>query len=158
MGLGVVPDIINKGGFMRACMFTLLVCVFCLNAFADEAWQPVSGIRESDIKEVAVGGDIIYASSGKSLYRSEDNGETWKAVFSVRGDGSIINFIAVSRQGVFVCTQDGLFKGDDGETGWKKLFKVVGLKENDVLHMAFSERTLVYLGPREGFFPGGIKA
>ncbi len=144
--------VINKGGFMRACIFTLLLCIFCLNAFADEAWQPVSGIGEPDIKEVAVGGGIIYASSGKSVYRTEDNGETWNAVFSVRGDGSIINFIAVSRQGVFVCTQDGLFKSDDGETGWKRVFKGVGVEENDVLHIAFSEKDVVYLGTRGGLF------
>ena len=137
---------------MRACIFTLALCVFCFTAFANEAWQPVSGIKESDIKEVAIRGNIIYASAEKSLYRSDDNGETWSTVFTTRGDGNVINFISVSKQGVFVCTQNGLFKSSDGKSNWKKIFKGVGVEENNISHVAFSEKGEIYLGTGAGLF------
>lgn len=132
-------------GFLLACF------VFISNVFADEVWQPVSGIKESDIKEIAIGGGIIYASSEKRLYRSEDSGETWKAVFTARGDSNAINFIGISEQDVFVCTDNGVFKSNDGASNWKKIFKGIGTGQNSTNHIAFNNNK-IFLGTRAGLF------
>ncbi|MBU4312128.1 MAG: hypothetical protein KJ706_05375, partial [Candidatus Omnitrophica bacterium] len=136
---------------MRACIFTLLLCVFCLNAFADEAWQPVGGIKESDIKEVVVKDGVVYASSEKSLYRGDDNGETWKAVFTARGDSNGINSIGISEQGVFACTDNGVFKSSDGISSWKRIFKCIGAEKNSTRYIAFNNNK-IFLGTRAGLF------
>ncbi|MBU4086252.1 MAG: hypothetical protein KKB21_01605, partial [Nanoarchaeota archaeon] len=88
-------------------------CVFVSAACADEIWEPIPGISESDIREVAVKGDDICMSSENRLYRSEDDGETWNVVFLARGEYGAINFIQVFRGAVFICTDNGLFKSID---------------------------------------------
>lgn len=137
---------------MKYVLILLAFFICSCNAFADEAWQPAIGIKESDIKEAAVEDGIIYASSGKSLYRSADNGEMWNVVFTVRRGGSVINFIAASDQGVFACTDNGLYKSSDGKSRWDRIFKGVGVEENNTLHIAFSRKKGIYLGTGAGLF------
>ena len=151
MAPGAVHGIINKGGFMRVYIFTLALCLFCLNAFADETWQLAPGIKEPGIKDVAIKGDFIYAASEKSLYRSEDNGKTWGVVFSAKGDSGIINFIGISKTRAFVCTDNGLFMSIDGRSGWKNIFKGIGGEDKSVLHIAF-DTNKICLGTRDGLF------
>ncbi|MBU1923123.1 MAG: hypothetical protein KJ710_02530, partial [Candidatus Omnitrophica bacterium] len=134
-----------------ALIFTVLLGC-CSGVFADETWQPVTGIKEPDIKEIAFQGSVVCAASEKRLYRSEDNGETWNIVFLARGEYGTINFIQVFRGAVFICTNKGLFKSIDGKTNWKKIFKGVGVKENNISHVAFSEKGEIYLGTGTGFF------
>jgi len=144
---------IKKGGFMRVFMYLLVFFVvitfFYGISFANEEWELVHGIKELDIKEIAIGEDIIYAAGSKAVYRSEDNGRTWKAVFFVE---SGINFIAISEKGIFACTKKGLFRSLDGELNWKEIFTGIGKEENNTLHVAFSEHGSIYLGTEKGLF------
>jgi len=123
--------------------------------FADEIWEAIPGITETDIKEVAVdpyNERIIYASSPRILYRTEDGGAVWEAVFSVDTDDNIINFIGISGKAVFICTGDGLFKSPDGRSEWKRVFRRIVKEENQVSHIAFSKDEKIYLGTAKGLF------
>ncbi len=140
---------------MKHVLILLAVVLCCSSVFADHAWDIVTGISEAEIKEVAVDPTkvgVVYASSEKKMYRSEDSGKSWTTVFTARGDGNSINFIAVSRKAIFVCTQKGAFKSVNGKSKWKKVFKGVGAEENNVSHMAFSQDGDIYLGTRGDFF------
>ncbi len=143
---------------MRCIIYLVVsfVVIFCLHdiSFCSEEWELVHGIKELDIKEIAIDTyrkGIIYVATLKAIYRSEDEGDTWEAVFSARGDAGNINFIAVSQEAVYVCTEKGLFKSEDGRSSWKKIFSGVGEKES-TLHVAFSENGTIYLGTRGGLF------
>ena len=141
--------------------FFVIVLVFLVFGFwfvnfslGGEVWEVVKGIVESNIKEVVVDPykeGIIYASSEKTLYRSEDGGEIWRVVFSTKGN-SDINFISVSEEGVFACTEKGVFKSVDGKSKWKRIFKGAGQETNNALHIAFSKSSKIYLGTKGGLF------
>ncbi len=140
-------------------MFLFIILFFCLSniCFANEQWEAIAGIKERDIKEIALdpdSGGIIYAAGVKSLYRTEDNGETWTQVFIAKGDASVINFIKVYAGEVYVCTNRGLFKSSDGKAKWKRIFKGFDVMENRVLHIAISEDKKIYLGTAGGLFVG----
>ena len=137
---------------MRHAFLLLVFFMLCPSIFAYEAWQPVAGIKESDIKEVIAKEEIIYVSSEKRLYRSEDYGETWRVVFSARGDANTINFVNVSGQGLFVCTEKGVFRSLNGKSAWKRIFKGIGTEENGAQHIAFSQDGIIYIGTKAGLF------
>ncbi|MBU0759557.1 MAG: hypothetical protein KKA34_04260 [Candidatus Omnitrophica bacterium] len=138
---------------MKRAVSLLVLSFFIVGiAVASEVWQPVSGIKESDIKEVIIEEGVIYASSEKRLYRSEDYGETWRVVFSARGDGNIISFISISEQDLFVCTEKGVFRSSDGRSAWKRIFKGIGTEENGAQHIAFSQDGIIYIGTKAGLF------
>jgi len=140
-----------------AILLAFLVLALCPDDFslAGETWDFVSGIKESDIKEVSAdrfNENTVYAASPKVLYKTKDGGGTWRAVFSTKGDANKINFIGVSVQGVFVCTEKGVFRSLDGESMWQRIFKGVGAEENSTQHIAFSENSTAYLGTKAGLF------
>ena len=132
------------------CLLVCLVVIlsFYSFGFAGQEWELVHGIKELDIKEVTIKEGVVYAAGEKTIYRSEDDGNTWEAVFSVE---SGINFIAISEKDSFVCTQKGLFRSLDGESKWKEIFTGIG-EENNILHIAFSEKGAIYLGTEKGLF------
>ena len=130
----------------------MLAFIFVGPCLADEVWQSVAGIKESDIRDVIAKEEIIYASSEKRLYRSEDYGETWRVVFSARGDANTINFVNMSRQGLFVCTEKGVFRSLNNKSAWKKIFEGIGTEENSAQHIAFSQDGIIYLGTKAGLF------
>ena len=138
---------------MKRAVLLLVLSFFIVGIVAaSEVWQPVAGIKESDIKEVVVKEGIVYASSEKRLYRSEDYGETWRVVFSARGDANTINFVNVSGQGLFVCTEKGVFRSLNGKSAWKRIFKGIGTEENGAQHIAFSQDGTIYIGTKAGLF------
>lgn len=135
-------------------VFVLVMYLLCsFNAYAEETWQSVTGIKESDIKEVKVKAGVIYAASEKRLYRSRDNGESWESVFLAEADEGIINSIAVSESGVFICTYNGVFKSSDGISNWNKVFKGIGIGENNILCITFLE-DIIFLATESGVYKG----
>jgi len=133
-----------------------IVCIFsfCLFGFTNEDWEQVNGIQEADMWHISVSSfdNIIYVSSEKTLYRSEDGGNSWIAVFSVQEGDNEINFIGIAEQGVFICAKNGLFKSSDTGLNWKRVFKGVGERENNILHIAFSKDKSIFLGTKGGLF------
>lgn len=135
-----------------ACIALFVFFIPLSHAAADTTWRQIPGIEDSDIREVTVADGEVYIASQKVLYKSGDSGKNWKAIFSVRGEGNIINFAAVFKGDIFVCTNNGLFRRIDGETGWKRIFKGVGAEENIIWHIAPSEDGIIYIGTGGGLF------
>lgn len=140
------------GGFMRHVFLLLVFFMFSSTSYADEAWKRVSGIKESDVKEVTVKDDVVYAASEKNLYHKAGSEDTWRIVFSTRGNNNGINFISAFQDSVFVCTGNGLFKSTDGKSNWKRVFKGVGTRGSDISHIAFSKDGKAYLATKGGLF------
>ena len=139
---------------MKYLFIMSLFFIFCVACLADEAWTPVSGIKDPDIKEIMASPcekGVMYASASKTLHISKDMGKTWSSVFSTSGDANIINFIGASEGGVFVCTERGLFRSRDGISNWKRIFKGLISEENNVLCIAFLDDN-IYIGTGGGLF------
>lgn len=144
--------------YLLLAITVMVVFNFTGYVFCDDAWVPASGIKDSDLKEVSIDYDnkgVIYATSAKALYRTDDNGNAWLEVFSSQINDDTINFIRVFEHGVFACTKKGVFTSNDGKLSWKKIFKGVGEKENNVAHIAFSKDKIIYLATGAGLFISG---
>lgn len=126
----------------------LCVFIFCSLGFTDEGWEQVKGIRETNARNVSISpfDKAIYISTEKTLYRSEDDGNSWSAVFSIQGEDNEINFTGIFEQGVFICAKKGLFKSGDGKSNWKRMF------EDSAEHIAFSKDGRIFLGTKKGLF------
>ena len=111
------------------------------------------GLAGSDLSEVCADNrGTVYAADEKVLYRKEDGGDIWTAVFSTEINDDRINFVRAMEQVIFVCTKNGVFTSSDGKTPWKKIFKGMGSKENNVSHIAFSKDNRLYLATSAGLF------
>ncbi len=111
------------------------------------------GLAGSDLIEVCLDNKgTVYAADEKVLYRKEDGGNNWTAVFSAEINDDRINFVRAREQGIFVCTKNGVFTSSDGKTAWKRIFKGIGSKENNVSHIAFSKDNRLYLAIGAGLF------
>ncbi|MCX5687142.1 MAG: hypothetical protein NTV71_00610, partial [Candidatus Omnitrophica bacterium] len=144
---------------MKHCLLLLITAIFIFNftgyIFCDDIWDLASGIKDSDLKDISIDYDnkgVIYVAGAKTLYRTDDNGNTWLSVFSSQVNDDAINFIRVFERGVFVCTKNSVFTSNDGKLNWKKIFKGVGEKENNVAHIAFSKDKRIYLATGAGLF------
>ena len=109
----------------------LLIVTFCSPSFANEDWEQIKGIQEVNIQDISVSpfDSYIYASTGRTLYRSDDKGNNWKAVFSGQGEDSEINFTGIFEKGVFICAENGVFKSENDKlalsssevSNWKRI-------------------------------------
>jgi len=126
----------------------LFMFIFCSFGFTNRDWEQAKGIQETDIKDVCVSpfDNTIYASTEKILYRSDDKGDYWSAVFSSQGEDDVINFTGISEKGIFICAKKGLFKSEDGKSDWKRIF------EGNAGHIAFSKDGKIFLGTKKGLF------
>jgi hypothetical protein len=127
-----------------------ILCVlgFCSSGFAEENWEQAEGIHEIDMRAVSISpfNNGIYASTGKVLYGSDDQGDSWSVVFSCQGQDNDINFTGISEKGVFVCAKADVFKSEDGKSDWRRIF------EEDAAHIAFSKDRRIFLGAKKGLF------
>jgi len=144
--------------FLPLSAIAIFIFNFTGYVFCEDTWNLVSGIKDPDLKEISVDYNtkgVVYVSGVKTLYRTDDNGNTWLLVFSSQANYDAINFVRALEVGIFVCTKDGVFTSNDGKAGWKKIFKGVGEKENNVTHIAFSKDKRIYLATDAGLFISG---
>nr|MBU1327930.1 hypothetical protein [Candidatus Omnitrophota bacterium] len=136
-------------------IFFIFMTCLKIPCFADEIWEPVTGINETDLNHIAIdasNNNIIYTASEKAIYRPQNNGNIWTIVFSTSAEDNVINFITVNKGDIFVCTKNGLFRSDNNCLDWKKIFKGIGDKENNVAHIAFSKDKKIYIATDSGLF------
>jgi hypothetical protein len=72
----------------------LIILNFTIHGFCDGIWESIPGIKDSDLKEVAVdcnNKEVIYVTSSKTIYRTGDAGNTWLDVFFVQANDDVIN-------------------------------------------------------------------
>jgi hypothetical protein len=128
-----------------------------IEAFADEiVWQDI-GRGNSDLRTVLV--DLhnpryIYIGSNKALLKSEDAGDTWRDILSVRGQNNSVNFLFVSPQdknALYAATGNGLYRSNNQGRNWKRIFKGKSYLESQCTTLAILPTT-IYLGTQGGLF------
>jgi hypothetical protein len=109
---------------MKYTILFTVIFIFNINraAFAEEIWEQVTGLNETNLRDVAI--DLldkgaIYTAGQDKVYKSKD-GRTWKDVYSVSGENNTINSICISEHGIFICTKDDLFISTDNGITWQK--------------------------------------
>lgn len=97
---------------------------------------------------------IIYAASDSSVYKSNNNGDSWKKIFNIRKANKEINrlYLNSKRESIiYVLTQDGVYQSNDEGKNWHRVFKGNSDLENNCLSMIKTDKA-TFLGTEEGLF------
>jgi photosystem II stability/assembly factor-like uncharacterized protein len=130
------------------------VFLFCalVSAFAEDlAWE---AIDRGNLEVTAVlAEEDIYMAPRAGLFKSQDNGATYRNVLSLSGER--VNFLAAAGKGpagsLWAATSQGLFYSPDQGNSFRRVFKGKTDAESECLAVAPLEK-VVYLGTRQGLF------
>lgn len=130
----------------------------------DSSKSTISSASISDMAFDPFDNNIIYTGTeGNGLYKSVNNGESWKRVIddnNTLSSGAIINQIAIDRREsshVFVAAfqnnSGAIFKTEDGGRSWKQLY-IVPLSKQDIKTIVVdpTNPNMIYAGTTAGGF------
>jgi len=148
--------------FFSLGLFLNLITTLPLSASMREmVWKSSgSGINDNDMRTMTVdpgNGAIMYVSSGNTVYKSDDSGDSWEEITTFRGTGITIHTIAVrsdTLQSIYICTDNGMYRSADDGTNMEKIFNGVGDDEAVVLSIAFDgdNEGIMHIGTKAGLF------
>jgi photosystem II stability/assembly factor-like uncharacterized protein len=98
--------------------------------------------------------DIIYIGSNNTVFKSQDCGQTWKSVLSVRGQNRNVNLLVSELQdknALYAACGNGLFYSNNQGKYWKRIFTGRNYLENDCTSIV-ALPPVIYLGTRAGLF------
>ena len=135
----------------------LLVLSLASGVFAlDLAWEDI-GRGNLNLKTVLVHPDnprIIYIGSRQGIFKSEDEGQNWRNIFSVRGSNKEVNFLVFAlgnRDSLYAATGNGLYYSHNQGKSWERIFKGKNYFENECTALAILP-SAIYVGTKAGLF------
>jgi photosystem II stability/assembly factor-like uncharacterized protein len=147
---------------MKKCIVVLatvglLVLSLATGVFAlDLTWEDI-GRGNLSLKTVLVETDnsqIIYIGSEQGIFKSEDEGESWRSIFSARGTNRGVNFLLFAsddKNSLYAATGNGLFYSANQGNNWKRIFRGKNYLENECTTLAIMPYG-IYLGTKQGLF------
>lgn len=133
------------------------ILVFRISAFAqDLVWGDISR-GNLDVKTVLVQPDnpaIIYLGSKNGVFKTEDNGENWRNILSLKGENRVVNFLLCDpkdKNSLYAATGNGLYHSPDQGKRWMRIFKGKSYLENECTVLAVLPYA-IHLGTKAGLF------
>ncbi len=123
---------------------------------AEIAWEEI-GKDNLDLKTVLVNPEapsIIFIGSKKGIFKSEDGGDSWRNILSIRGQNREINFLLFGPQdknSLYAATGDGLYYSWNQGENWKRIFRGKNYLQNNCSTLAVLPAG-IYLGTKGGLF------
>jgi photosystem II stability/assembly factor-like uncharacterized protein len=121
-------------------------------------WQKTGqGVYESDARVLKVDptdDDTVYVGTSKALYKSLDQGKTYKVILRPSGEQSGVNDIYIvsdDPETIFAATDAGLYESRDGGNIWSRVYNSSDTTARQCYSIFWHERT-VYLGTGKGLF------
>lgn len=145
----------KKTVFLVAAVFLTLGFVFTVLA-QDLVWENI-GRENSDLRTVSVDFSeprIIYIGSSNAVLKSEDGGENWRNILSVRGQNKGVNFLSFNlgdNNSLYAATGNGLYFSHNRGRNWNRVFKGKNYPENECTTLAVLPSD-IYLGTKAGLF------
>lgn len=147
----------KKNGMVLSAAAVLFIFVSLGSAFGNEViWDDISR-GNLNLKTVLVDPDdsrIIYIGSSNAVFKTEDGGQTWRNILSVKGQSKAVNFLLLdpfNRNFVYAATAGGLFYSPNQGKSWERIFKGRDYLENECAVLAVLPSGL-YLGTKAGLF------
>jgi len=123
---------------------------------SEPEWQEVSrGIV--NVRSVLVSPDnpkVIYAGADKGVFKTEDAGNTWRNILSIRGDSRGVNYLifdAQNKDAIYAATGNGLYFSENAGQRWNRIFKGKNSFENECAFVTIMPQG-IYLGTKSGLF------
>jgi len=132
--------------------------IFFITKFCLAEWEIAShGINEpcANLIFVDKGTNAVYAGTDHFVYVSEDEGNSWKQIFSVAGQSNKINFISTmpgNNPFLLVAVDDGLYLSLNSGKEWHKSY------QKKVNCISCVTPNCIYIGTDEGVFFSGDSA
>jgi hypothetical protein len=133
--------------------FLFLVKSLC---WASDRWQSI-GKELLDVEVFVIDSmnqKVRYLGTDKGVFKSEDEGKSWRNIFITKGDKKKVNFIAFDpkdNNAIYAATGVGLFYSHNKGSSWKRVFRGKNYLEADCLALAVLPSG-IYLGTRRGLF------
>ncbi|MCX5701598.1 MAG: hypothetical protein NTW64_01275 [Candidatus Omnitrophica bacterium] len=128
---------------------------------SDLVWEDIAR-GNMNVRTVLVGSDnsnIIYIGSEQGIFKSEDGGESWRNILSIKGQNKVVNFLLFEpkdKNSLYAVTGNGLFYSFDQGKNWNRLFKGKNYLENECTTLAILP-SAIYLGTKAGLFVSSDK-
>ncbi len=140
---------------LQACAAFAVLSV--VNGFTqDIVWRNIS--RENlNLNAVLVNQNnpkVIYIGSNNTVQKTEDGGESWRNVLSIKGQNKTVNFLSFdykNRNCIYAGTGNGLFYSPNQGKTWQRIFKGKNYLESDCTAALACART-IFLGTKKGLF------
>ncbi|MCM8765785.1 MAG: hypothetical protein NC920_02950 [Candidatus Omnitrophica bacterium] len=139
---------------MQRFFFLLFIFLFPGAVSADELVREVTGNLDNDLYAIAISPfeeNTVYVGSDKAIFKTEDGGENWQYLYTVKGENQKINFIlfdSKDKNTVYLATSNGLFRTIDNGKSFQKIFR----KEDIVFYVLQSPEGFLYLGTNNGVY------
>ncbi|MCM8783965.1 MAG: hypothetical protein NC818_04245 [Candidatus Omnitrophica bacterium] len=139
---------------MKRFIFYFLLSLCVGMASADEVWENITGSLDHDLYSLAISpfdGKIIYVGSDKAVFKTENKGNIWQYLYTVKGESQKINFILFDpkdKNTVYLATSHGLFRTLDNGKSFQKIFR----KETNVFYVIKNFEDALYLGTNNGVY------
>jgi len=142
---------------MRKYLFVVGFLIFKSLSFAnDVSWEEISrgNLDLGAVYTEKSDQGIIYFGSRKGVFKSEDAGESYRNILSIKGDNKKINYLTADSKDascLYAATGGGLFYSDDKGRHWQKVFRGKDYLENECTSIAVLP-SAIYLGTKAGLF------
>jgi len=122
----------------------------------EPAWKKIpSSVDESGVMSLLVfpaeNSSIILAGTEQALYRSTDEGKTFRPVLQLPSSEKRINYLYINGEVIFAATNSGLFVSQDQGLHWEKIFSSADPLARHCLSVLI-DRDAIYLGTENGLF------
>jgi len=135
----------------------LLIFGFRIAVFAgDIAWQEI-GRENRNLRTILVSPEnprVIYVGSSNAVLKTQDGGNSWSSILSVKGGNTTVNFLLfdpANSNAIYAATGNGLFYSANCGKSWNRIFKGKNYFENECRVLAVLTPR-IYLGTKGGLF------
>jgi len=124
-------------------------------------WQECdTGIDEAKVTAICAIKETegnLFAGADRSIYKSEDFGESWQGAFLLKGERRGVNLISydpVDIYRIFAATSNGLYISSDGGKNWLRSFRGRDELQRDVVYVIATKHhpSSIYVGTKRGLF------
>ncbi|HLD69789.1 MAG TPA: hypothetical protein VJA17_03395 [Candidatus Omnitrophota bacterium] len=148
---------------MKRNNFLFIITIIILSSMSlasktqiEPAWQKIpSSVDGSGVMSLLIfpseNSSIILAGTEQAVYRSTDEGKTFRPVLQLPSSEKRINYLYMSGVIIFAATNSGLFVSQDHGLRWEKIFFSADPLARHCLSVVVDRET-VYLGTENGLF------
>jgi len=148
---------------MNKKFVSIIVCSLIIFSYLNlksaegKEFERIDGMYDTNLFTLRVNSlnqDRIFVGSDKAIFKSVDNGNNWKHIYTIKGERSKVNYIYFSHENlpyVYVATGSGLLRGGEAGEVFREVFSGNSPKQNVVYHVKV-ENNVIYAGTAGGLF------